>query len=61
MNGSYLGSNGLRRTMFNGTQPNFVSFNNLKLSNPSKLKMSSYLSLQMETSINSGYYYGNIL
>jgi hypothetical protein len=56
-----MGSNGLRRTMFNGTVQNQVSFSNLKLSNPSNLTISNLLTLQMETSLNSGLYHGSIL
>ena len=60
-NGTFIGSNGIRRTMYNGTNQNTVNFNNMKISNPSNLTISNLLTLQLETSLSSGYYYGSVL
>jgi hypothetical protein len=40
-NGTFMGSNGIRRTMYNGTYQNTVNFNNMILSNPSNLTISN--------------------
>jgi hypothetical protein len=47
-----MGSNGLRRTMFNGTKTANPTWSNLKLTNPSNLTISKMITLQLETSIS---------
>ena len=61
LNGTFIGSNGIKRTKYNGTSKNTVNFNNLKINNPSNLTVSQMLKLSFETPLNEGFYYGSVM